>query len=75
MGIADIEQTKLTANFLNAVAAGIILAALVAPFIGIGVGTIPNSGLANMIGLSILGLVLSVVIHLFARRVLLGLEG
>ena len=74
MGIADIERTKLTANFLNAVASGIFLAALVAPFIGMGLGTVPNGGLANMIGLSVLGLVLSVVIHLSARRVLLGLE-
>lgn len=74
MSIADIERTKLTANFLNAVASGIILAALVAPFIGMGLGTVPNGGLANMIGLSVLGLVLSVVIHLSARRVLLGLE-
>jgi len=74
MSIANIEQTKLTANVLNAVAAGIILAALVAPFIGMGIGTIPNSGLANVIGLSVLGLVLSVVLHLIARRVLLGLE-
>lgn len=74
MSIADIERTKLTANFFNAVASGIILAALVAPFIGVGLGTIPNGGLANIIGLSILGLVLSVVLHLLARRVLLGLE-
>jgi hypothetical protein len=74
MSIAGIERTKLTANFFNAVASGIILAALVAPFIGMGLGTIPNGGLANVIGLSILGLVLSIVLHLVARRVLLGLE-
>ncbi len=74
MKIADIERTKLTANFLNSVAAGTIVAALVAPFIGMALGTIPVSGWSNLIGLSLLGLVLSVVIHFLARRALLALE-
>jgi hypothetical protein len=75
MNASDVERIKLTANFLNAVAAGIILAALVAPFIGISIGTVPNNDIANVVGLSFFGLVLSVVVHLVARRVLLGLEG
>ena len=74
MNISEVERSRLTANFLNAVASGTILASLVAPFVAIGLGAPPGGGWANVLGLSLLGLVLSIVLHLLARRVLLGLE-
>ncbi len=66
---AQVEQTKLTANFLNAFASGTILAAIVAPYIGWGLGTVQLSSNAwNIAGLSAFGFVVGLMPHLFARR-------
>ncbi len=74
MSTVDIERTKLTANFFNSVASGTVLASLVAPFIGMALGTLAVGDWTNVIGLSCLGTVLAVVVHLLARRLLLSLE-
>ena len=75
MSPAQTERTKLTANFMNAIASGTVVAALIGPFVTVGMGIVhPDSDLLNMIGLSLFGLVLAIVLHLLARRVLLGLE-
>ena len=71
----EIERAKLTANFLNALASGTILAAIVAPYIGWGLWTLhPGADLGNVLGLSAFGFVIGVVLHLLARRVLGGLD-
>lgn len=73
---AETEQIKLTANLLNAISSGTILTAIVAPYIGIALGTMtPTADLWNVIGLSGFGFVIGVVIHFIARRILNGLEG
>jgi hypothetical protein len=75
MNAAETERTKLTANFLNAIASGTVVASLVGPFVTIGMGlSQPTSTLLNLVGLSLLGLTVAIVLHLAARRVLLGLE-
>lgn len=71
---AEIERTKLTANFINSIASGTVLAALVGPFIGVGLGTMPSQDTWNIAGLSLLGLVVALVLHSLARRLLAGLE-
>lgn len=72
---SEIERIKLTANFLNGVASGVVLAATVAPFIGINLGTVkPTADLWNVLGLSSFGILLAVVLHIFARRLLLRLD-
>lgn len=72
---SEIEQIKLTANLLNAVSSGAILASIVAPYIGMALGTLsPAGGLWNILGLSAFGFVVGIVIHLIARRSLTALE-
>ena len=71
---AEIERTKLTANFINSIASGTVLAALLGPFIGVGLGTMPSRDTWNIAGLSLLGLVVALVLHSLARRLLAGLE-
>lgn len=73
MGPAQTERIKLTANFLNTLGSGTLLAAMVAPYIGWGVGTV-HPDMANILGLSGFGFVIGVVLHLAARRVLGGLQ-
>jgi hypothetical protein len=69
------ERIKLTASFLNALASGTILAAIVAPYIGWGLGTMQLAGgLTNVLGLSALGFVIGIVLHLLARRTLEDLK-
>jgi hypothetical protein len=69
------ERVKLTANLLNAVSSGTILASIVAPYIGMSLGTLPQStGLWNILGLSGFGFVSGIVLHLIARRYLGRLE-
>ena len=71
----EIERAKLTASFLNSLASGTILAAIVAPYIGWGLGTLQLSAdLWNVAGLSAFGFVVGLVLHLFARRALGGLD-
>ena len=69
------EQRKLTATFFNAISSGTVLAALVAPFIGFGLGTIhANTNILNVLALSGFGLTVAFMVHMFARRLLKGLE-
>ena len=69
------ERIKLTANLLNAISSGTILASIVAPYIGMSLGTVPTSGsLWNILGLSGFGFVAGIVLHLIARRYLGRLE-
>lgn len=71
----EIEQAKLTATFLNTLASGTILAAIVAPYVGWGLGTVhPEVDLGNLLGLSGFGFVIGVVLHLVARRYVGGLK-
>ena len=75
MSPAKIEQVKLTAGLLNSLSSGTILAAIVAPYIGMGMGTLsPQSDLLNLTALSGFGFVIGIVLHLIARRSLLELE-
>jgi hypothetical protein len=75
MSPSKAEQLKLTAGFLSSIASGTILAAIVAPYIGMGMGTLtPGTTLWNLLGLSGFGFVAGVVLHLIARRSLSRLE-
>lgn len=75
MSPAKTEQVKLTAGLLNSLSSGAILAAIVAPYIGMGMGTLsPQSDLLNLTALSGLGFVIGIMLHLIARRSLLDLE-
>lgn len=75
MSPAKTEQVKLTAGLLNSLSSGTILAAIVAPYIGMGMGTLsPQSDLLNLTALSGLGFVIGIMLHLIARRSLLDLE-
>jgi len=72
MRTAEIERTKLTATFLNSVASGTVVAALIGPFVGTALGTIhPLADPLNVSGLSLFGLVFAIVLHFLARRMLL----
>ncbi|KQX41978.1 hypothetical protein ASD04_18110 [Devosia sp. Root436] len=75
MSAAKTEQVKLTAALLNSLSSGTILAAMVAPYVGIGMGTLTTTtDLLNLTGLSGFGFALGVVLHLIARRALQRLE-
>jgi dipeptide/tripeptide permease len=72
---SHVEQIKLTANLLNALSSGTILGSIVAPYIGFGMGTmIPGSDWTNLAGLSAFGLICGLILHLYGRRVLFGLD-
>jgi hypothetical protein len=65
---AEVERIKLTAGFMNAIASGTVLASRVAPLIGMGLGTVaPTVNLMDVLGLSLLGLVLAIMLHVEAR--------
>lgn len=69
------ERRKLTAAFLNALSSGTVLAAVVVPFIGLGLGTVqPNTDILNVAGLTGFGITVAIVVHLIARGSLKGLE-
>lgn len=69
------ERRKLTAAFYNAIASGTVLAALIVPFIGLGLGTVqPSADILNVVGLSGFGLAFATVVHLIAKDTLKGLE-
>lgn len=75
MSPGDKEQIKLTANLLNALSSGTILAAIIAPYIGMGMGTLTaNADLLNLLGLSGFGFTIGIVLHLLARRAVARLE-
>jgi hypothetical protein len=69
------EQIKLTASWLNALSSGTLLAAIVAPYVGIAIGTVaPAADMLNLVSLSAFGFVTGLVLHLMARRMLKQLE-
>lgn len=69
------EQTKLYANFLNALASGTILVSVVAPYIGIGMGTLsPATDLLHHSSLAALGITIGFILHAFGQRALKRLE-
>ena len=71
----EVEQIKLTANLLNGLSSGTILAAIVAPYVGMGMGTVvATADLLNLLGLSGFGFVLGIMLHLIARRSLAQME-
>lgn len=72
---SEVERIKLTANLLNSVASGTVLAALVGPFVGLGLGTLQAVSLLNIAGLSVFGIMFASVVHLLARRFLRLLDG
>jgi hypothetical protein len=75
MTAGQIERAKLTASFLNSLASGTILAAIVAPYIGWGLGTLSLSAdLWGVAGLSAFGFVVGMMLHLFALRALGGID-
>ncbi|WEK02806.1 MAG: hypothetical protein P0Y65_11355 [Candidatus Devosia phytovorans] len=75
MSPAKSERIKLTASLLNSLSSGTILAALVAPYVGIGMGTLSTqTDLFNLFSLSVFGVAVGAVLHLGARRTLGKLE-
>jgi hypothetical protein len=70
MGRAEEEQIKLTANWLNIVAAGTVVTGAVAPLIAYAIGTIPNGAASPyIVGVgSAVSLALGIGLHLFARH-------
>ncbi len=75
MRVSEAEQIKLTANLLNAIASGTIIAAVVGPFVGIVLGTMhPAGDPLNLGAASLFLFVVAVVVHVVARRLLLRLE-
>jgi hypothetical protein len=72
---SEIEQIKLAANFLNAAASGVLLAAAVIPFIGLALGTpYAAANILTVASLSVVGLALAFVLHFLARWILAGLD-
>jgi hypothetical protein len=72
---AKSEQIKLTASLLNSLSSGTILAAIVAPYVGMGMGTLSTrTDLMNLLALSGFGFVVGIVLHSLARRSLRQLE-
>jgi hypothetical protein len=70
MSPEEFERTKLTATFLNTLASGIILAAVVAPYISAGLGITEIHGeFWNILGFSGFGFTVGLMLHFFARRV------
>lgn len=69
------EQIKLTASLLNSLSSSTIVVAIVAPYIGMGMGTLETTrDLMNLLALSGFGFTIGVVLHLIARRNLTYLE-
>jgi uncharacterized membrane protein len=75
MSPAKTEKIKLTAGLLNSLSSGTILAAIVAPYVGIGMGTLSTTtNVTNLVALSSFGVALGIVLHLSARRLLNSME-
>jgi hypothetical protein len=65
------ERTKLTANWLNAMASGLITTGIVAPGIAVAFGVVPGVGVLTVVASSVIWLLLAAALHAYAR-VLLG---
>ncbi|QJR18306.1 hypothetical protein [Pelagibacterium halotolerans] len=70
MSLVSNEKAKLTASFMNAVAAGTVTISLIGPLVSTALGTMPAQDIWNIVSLSLFGIVLAVVLHLLARGVL-----
>ncbi|WP_169196680.1 hypothetical protein [Devosia sp. MC1541] len=69
------EQIKLAANALNGIGVGTILSSVVAPYIGIAIGSLrPEVDWLNLAGVSAFGLLLGVICLFEAQRRLEKLE-
>lgn len=69
------EQIKLTASLLNSLSSSTIVVAIVAPYIGMGMGTLETTrDLINLVALLGFGFTIGIVLHLIALRNLLNLE-
>lgn len=69
---AEKEQLKLTANWLNIMAAGTVVTGTVAPLIAYAAGSIPAGNINPLVlGMaSAASLVVGIVLHLYARHTL-----
>jgi hypothetical protein len=76
MSLIDNERTKLTANWLNALAAGVVITGVVAPIVGVIYGVLGPSGAGYLIlaGSSMIWLAMGTALHFLARRLLKGLR-
>lgn len=75
MSLVHNERTKLTANFLNALSSGVIIAGFVAPLIAVGVGFQPAPAAAwKLVASSLAWFSAGVALHLAARWVLKRLQ-
>ena len=71
MRTSDTERIKLTANLLNAIAAGIVITALIGPLAGMALGIVhPATDALNIAAFTLFGLVIAIVIHVAAHRVM-----
>jgi len=71
MSLVDNERTKLTANFLNALSSGVIIAGFVAPLIAVGVGFQTSPVAAwKLAASSLTWFSTGVILHVGARWVL-----
>lgn len=70
------EQIKLTANWLNVVAAGTVLTGAVSPLIAYVLGTIPNGTVSPYIvgAGSVVSLAFGIALHFVARQSLRRLD-
>ena len=65
------ERTKLTANWLNAMASGFVLTGIVGPGVAVAFGLVPNVPLLTVFASSVIWLLSAISLHIYAR-VLLG---
>jgi dipeptide/tripeptide permease len=72
MSLVHNERTKLTATWLNALAAATVVTGVIAPLVAIVFG-IPTSGKVSSVVFilaTFVWLVLGVILHMLARRIL-----
>ena len=76
MSLIDNERTKLTANWLNALAAGVVVTGVVAPAVGVIYGVPGPSGAGYLILAisSVVWLAMGTAPHFLARKLLKGLR-
>jgi predicted Na+-dependent transporter len=71
---SEIERIKLSANFANAIASGVVLTSTIVPFVGLALGTVQAANAWIVAGLVLLGLVVAAALHYVARRIVRGLD-
>ncbi len=68
------EQAKLTATYLNGVAIGIFAVGSLAPTVAIFSGSAQSAWSGRIVLLALSSLMASIVLHLFARTFLKGMQ-